>query len=273
MGDAMKFDSGQAKPVSRHAAAPNKSAQARAATTHPETISPVLQPRNAELRKKVEETLRHEHGQAKHKNPRSNWNNSAAKRWLGASIALLILLILSPLLVGIAAAVKLTSPGPILFAQLRTGYRGRRFRMYKFRTMVADAEARKASLANINQHAGSSPDFKVKNDPRITRIGGFLRKYSLDELPQLFNVVLGDMRLVGPRPTSFDISRYQDHHLKRLTSPPGLTGIWQISGRSNIDFDQRAELDAEYFRNQSLFQDLTILAKTPFAILKGDGAY
>lgn len=226
--------------------------------------------RNNELRRLVEQAIADEKNNIKHD---CGWNNSRTKRYLGASIALLILLVISPLMLAIAMAIKLTSPGPILFAQYRTGYKGRRFKMYKFRTMVADAEARKATLAAANHHAGKSPDFKVKNDPRITRIGGFLRKYSLDELPQLFNVVLGDMRLVGPRPTSFDITKYEENHLKRLTSPPGLTGIWQISGRSNIDFDQRTEMDAEYFRNQSLFQDLKILAKTPFAIIKGDGAY
>lgn len=231
-----------------------------------------LYTRNDELRRLVEQAIAREEILVQNKDD-CGWNNSQTKRYLGASIALLILLVISPLLLAIAIAIKLTSPGPILFAQARTGYKGRRFMMYKFRTMVVDAEARKADLAHINHHAGKSPDFKVKNDPRITRIGGFLRKYSLDELPQLFNVVRGDMRLVGPRPTSFDITKYDENHLKRLTSPPGLTGIWQISGRSNIDFDQRAEMDAEYFRNQSLFQDLKILAKTPFAILKGDGAY
>lgn len=228
--------------------------------------------RNDELRRQVEQAIAREENHHERKYE-CGWNNSPTKRYLGAAIALLILLVISPLMLGIAIAVKFTSPGPILFTQVRTGYKGRRFRMYKFRTMVADAEARKATLAHANHHAAKSPDFKVKNDPRITCIGGFLRKYSLDELPQLFNVVRGDMRLVGPRPTSFDITKYDETHLKRLASPPGLTGLWQISGRSNIDFDQRAEMDAEYFRNQSLFQDLKILAKTPFAILKGDGAY
>lgn len=230
--------------------------------------------RNEELRRRVEAAIRQEERRMAGRGiPPSNWNNSLRKRLLGASIALLILLAISPLMIVIALAVKLTSPGPVLFAQMRTGYLGRRFKMYKFRTMVADAESRKAELAHANHHAGKSPDFKVKNDPRITRIGGFLRKYSLDELPQLFNVVLGDMRLVGPRPTSFDISKYGENHLKRLTSPPGLTGIWQISGRSNIDFDQRAELDSTYYQNQSLAQDVKILIKTPLTILKGDGAY
>lgn len=230
--------------------------------------------RNNELRMRVEHAITSEALCANISgNPGEGWNNSQAKRYLGATIAALILLALSPLMIALAVAVKFSSKGPVLFAQERTGYKGRRFRMYKFRTMVMDAEARKAALAHINHHAGNSPDFKAKNDPRITRIGGFLRKYSLDELPQLFNVVRGDMRLVGPRPTSFDITQYDETHLKRLASPPGLTGIWQISGRSNIGFDQRSEMDAEYFRNQSLFQDLKILAKTPFAILKGDGAY
>lgn len=201
------------------------------------------------------------------------WNNSRTKRYLDASIASLILLAISPLMIVIAFLVKITSKGPVLFAQNRTGYKGRRFRMYKFRTMVADAEALKISLAHLNAHSNESPDFKVRNDPRITLVGGFLRKYSLDELPQLLNVVLGDMRLVGPRPTSFDITRYEQEHLRRLASPPGLTGIWQISGRSNIGFDQRVKMDEEYFRKQSFWQDMRILVKTPIAILKGDGAY
>jgi lipopolysaccharide/colanic/teichoic acid biosynthesis glycosyltransferase len=200
------------------------------------------------------------------------WNNSYTKRFLDAAIALLILISIAPLMLTIALLIKTTSQGPILFSQYRTGYKGRRFRMYKFRTMVTNAEAMKAELAHLNQHS-SSPDFKVKDDPRMTPIGKFLRKYSLDELPQLFNVVIGDMRLVGPRPTSFDITTYQSQHLRRLAAPPGLTGIWQVSGRSNIGFDERTVLDATYIQKQSPWQDLSILIRTPFAILKGDGAY
>jgi lipopolysaccharide/colanic/teichoic acid biosynthesis glycosyltransferase len=201
------------------------------------------------------------------------WNHSNTKRIIGALLAALMLLALTPLMIPIAIAIKITSKGPIFFLQDRTGYLGRRFKMYKFRTMTHDAEQLKAQLAHLNHHQDGSPDFKVKNDPRITRIGGFLRKYSLDELPQLINVVKGDMRLVGPRPTSFDISKYADNHFIRLGSPPGITGMWQISGRSNLDFDQRTQLDSDYLINQSPLQDIKILLKTPLVVLKGEGAY
>lgn len=201
------------------------------------------------------------------------WNLSRTKRLIDATIATLIVAFFAPLMMFIAIAIKLTSKGPVFFAQDRTGYMGRRFKMYKFRTMVQNAEELKAAMGHLNHHAQQSPDFKVKNDPRITPVGLFLRKYSLDELPQFYNVIKGDMRLVGPRPTSFGVERYEQHHLSRLASPPGLTGIWQISGRSNIDFDGRVELDRDYIRKQSPVQDIKILIKTPMAVLKGDGAY
>jgi len=201
------------------------------------------------------------------------WNHSNTKRLTGAVLAALMLLALTPLMIPIAIAIKITSKGPVFFLQDRTGYLGRRFKMYKFRTMTHNAEQLKAQLAQLNHHQNGSPDFKVKNDPRITYIGGFLRKYSLDELPQFINVVKGDMRLVGPRPTSFDISKYADNHFIRLGSPPGITGMWQISGRSNLDFDQRTQLDSDYLINQSPLQDIKILLRTPLVVLKGDGAY
>jgi len=201
------------------------------------------------------------------------WNHSNTKRITGAVLAALILFALTPLMIPIAIAIKMTSKGPVFFLQDRTGYLGRRFKMYKFRTMIHNAEQLKAQLAHLNNHQNGSPDFKVKNDPRITHIGKFLRKYSLDELPQLINVVKGDMRLVGPRPTSFDISAYADNHFIRLGSPPGITGMWQISGRSNLDFDQRTQLDSDYLINQSPLQDIKILLRTPLVVLKGDGAY
>lgn len=201
------------------------------------------------------------------------WNLSATKRYTGALIALGVLIALSPLMLMIAIAIKLTSKGPVFFAQERTGYLGRRFKMYKFRTMVCNAEELKAQLGHLSHQGANSPDFKVRKDPRITPIGRFLRKYSLDELPQFYNVVKGDMRLVGPRPTSFSADTYNDDHLIRLAAPPGLTGIWQISGRSDIDFDQRVQLDYQYIRDQSALQDMKILFMTPLAVLKGDGAY
>ncbi|WP_339451330.1 sugar transferase [Pseudomonas sp. EA_5y_Pfl2_R50] len=200
------------------------------------------------------------------------WTLSRTNRVLACLGALLILLLISPLLLGLALAIKLTSKGPVMFVQKRTGYRGRKFGMYKFRTMVANAEELKESLRHLNKHGVDAIDFKIDRDPRITGIGGFLRRTSLDELPNLINVVTGDMRLVGPRPTSFNAYRYKDNHLARLAIYPGMTGLWQISGRSNIDFDQRVELDLSYIAEQSLLLDLKILLKTPFKVFSGHGA-
>ncbi|MBL4608046.1 MAG: sugar transferase [Pseudomonadales bacterium] len=201
------------------------------------------------------------------------WIHSRTKRIIDIFITMIGLIILFPLMIVIALAVKLTSPGPIFFTQERTGYMGRRFSMYKFRTMVDNADDIKANLSHLSHHAKESPDFKIKNDPRITTVGLFLRKYSLDELPQIYNVVEGDMSLVGPRPTSFCVKTYEPHHMPRLASRPGLTCIWQISGRSNIDFNGRVDLDRRYIENQGPLQDLIILIKTPLAVLKADGAY
>jgi len=200
------------------------------------------------------------------------WTLSRTNRVVACIGALMILLLLSPLLLGLALAIKFSSPGPVMFVQKRTGYRGRKFGMYKFRTMVANAEELKESLRHLNKHGADAIDFKIDKDPRITGIGGFLRRSSLDELPNLINVVMGDMRLVGPRPTSFNAYRYKDNHLARLSIYPGMTGLWQISGRSNIDFDQRVELDLSYIAKQSLLLDLKILLKTPFKVFSGHGA-
>ncbi len=230
--------------------------------------------RNTALRKQVE-------GQVPKINrgwitgrPRSRgWNHSYTKRYIDSIIAALCLIALSPILAIIAIAVKLTCHGPVFFLQERTGYMGRRFKMFKFRTMIQDADKMKHHFTHLNLHRGNTPDFKIHRDPRITPIGHFLRKYSLDELPQLINVVKGDMRLVGPRPTSFNINTYSEHHLGRLASPPGITGKWQISGRSNVDFDLRVKLDCEYHEEQGPIQDLKILIKTPLSIVRGEGAY
>ncbi|MET0847448.1 MAG: sugar transferase [Pseudomonas sp.] len=200
------------------------------------------------------------------------WTLSRTNRVVACLGALVILLLISPVMLGLALAIKLSSPGPVMFVQKRTGYRGRKFGMYKFRTMVANAEELKESLRHLNKHGADAIDFKIDKDPRITGIGGFLRRSSLDELPNLFNVVMGDMRLVGPRPTSFNAYRYKDNHLVRLSIYPGMTGLWQISGRSNIDFDQRVELDLSYIAEQSLLLDLKILLKTPFKVFSGHGA-
>lgn len=197
---------------------------------------------------------------------------STLKRWFDAAIALVAIVALLPVLAGVALAIKLCDGGPILFVQDRTGYLGKRFRLFKFRTMVVNAEELKKSLQAQNIHGDSSPDFKLRDDPRITRIGGFLRRTSLDELPNLFNVVRGEMALVGPRPTSFDAGTYSMRHLPRLAVRPGLTGLWQTSGRANIGFDQRSDLDISYIRRMSFIFDLSLIVRTIKAIRKGDGA-
>ena len=169
-----------------------------------------------------------------------------------------------------AIAVRLDSPGPIVFAQTRTGQDGTPFRMYKFRTMVRNAEELKRELAHLN--VLEAPDFKIPNDPRITRVGRFLRATSLDELPQLWNILRGDMSFVGPRPTSFTPERYELWHTRRLEVRPGLTGLWQISGRHQTEFDSRLRLDEKYIRNQSLRLDIMILLRTIPAVLRREGA-
>jgi len=194
------------------------------------------------------------------------------KRWFDAIVGCIALVFLLPVFLTVMLAIKLDDGGPIFFVQHRTGYLGKRFRLFKFRTMVVNAEELKQSLKAQNIHGDSSPDFKLRDDPRITRIGGFLRRSSLDELPNLFNVVLGEMALVGPRPTSFDAGTYSMHHLPRLAVRPGLTGLWQTSGRANIGFDERSDLDISYIRRMSFIFDLALIIRTIRAIRKGDGA-
>lgn len=187
--------------------------------------------------------------------------------YVGASLALLLL---SPLFGVIAALIKATSSGPVFFTQERCGLNGRRFRLYKFRTMVQDAEELRAGLADKNEMDG--PVFKMRNDPRLVGIGRFLRKWSLDELPQLINVVRGEMSLVGPRPPiPEEVARYRAWQRRRLSMKPGLTCIWQVSGRNNIDFEHWMRLDLEYIDNWSLLLDLKILLLTMPAVLAGSG--
>ena len=178
-------------------------------------------------------------------------------------------LVLMPFL---AVAIKLDSPGPVLFSQTRIGRNGRRFKIYKFRSMYADAEARKKELEQENQVKGLM--FKMENDPRVTKVGRFLRKTSLDEFPQFFNVLLGDMSLVGTRPpTEDEFEKYNLYYRRRISMTPGLTGMWQVSGRSDIDdFDEVVKLDLKYIDNWSLTLDLKILAKTVAVVLFGKGA-
>jgi lipopolysaccharide/colanic/teichoic acid biosynthesis glycosyltransferase len=176
------------------------------------------------------------------------------------------------LVIGIlcAVAIWLDSPGPILLRQPRTGLHGRRFRMYKFRTMVPNAEELKASLAHLN--ILPPPDFKIPDDPRITRVGRVLRKTSLDELPQLLNVLAGQMSLVGPRPTSFAVSTYRLWHAERLEVRPGITGIWQVRARGSSTFDERLRMDIEYIDRMSPILDLQILGLTVISMIKRSGA-
>ncbi len=169
-----------------------------------------------------------------------------------------------------ALAVRIDTPGSPFFSQLRTGRHGRRFRMYKMRTMVENASELKEKYAHLNQLTW--PDFKIKDDPRVTRVGHFLRRTSLDELPQIFNVLAGDMGLVGPRPTSFAADTYSLWHTARLDVKPGLTGLWQVSGRADLDFDDRLRLDIAYIENRRLSLDLIILLRTFGAVFGGRGA-
>lgn len=172
----------------------------------------------------------------------------------------------------VALVIHFTSPGaPVMFKQLRTGKGGRRFYMYKFRTMVPDAEVLKARYAHMNELQW--PDFKITNDPRITRVGRFLRKTSLDEIPQFFNILKGEMSLVGPRPTSFGPETYKLWHTSRLDVMPGLTGLWQIMGRAQLEFDDRLRLDIAYIERASLWLDFNILLRTVIAVFESRGAH
>lgn len=192
------------------------------------------------------------------------------KRALDVTICLTALPIVVPLVLVTAVLIRFESPGPIVFAQMRTGLHGVRFPMYKFRTMVQNAEELKSSLQHLN--ILPAPDFKIPNDPRITRIGRFLRQTSLDELPQILNVLRGEMTIVGPRPTSFAASTYQLWHSERLEVLPGITGLWQIKGRGSMSFDERLRLDIEYIENRSIRLDLKVIVMTLLAVLRGSGA-
>jgi lipopolysaccharide/colanic/teichoic acid biosynthesis glycosyltransferase len=194
-----------------------------------------------------------------------------AKRALDVTVCLLMLPAALAVMALCALAVALCDGRPIFFFQERTGRGGRPFRMYKFRTMVVNAAELKAALASRNQLSG--PDFKVADDPRVTKLGALLRKTSLDEVPQILNVLRGEMSLVGPRPTSFAASTYDLWHTERLEVLPGITGLWQVSGRSDIDFDDRVRLDIEYLERRSFGFDLVILLRTVAALVQQRGAY
>lgn len=202
---------------------------------------------------------------------------SGARRFVKSAFdrtaAALGLLAISPLLIGVFIAVRLGSPGPAFFRQTRVGKDGREFRIWKFRSMYVDAEARLAEYEALNENVGGGM-FKMKADPRVTPIGRFIRRYSIDELPQLINVLNGTMSLVGPRPPlPAEVAKYGNDARRRLLVRPGLTGLWQVSGRSDLSWEETVRLDLRYVENWSLGQDALILWKTASAVLKGSGAY
>jgi lipopolysaccharide/colanic/teichoic acid biosynthesis glycosyltransferase len=194
------------------------------------------------------------------------------KRFTDVFVSGSMLLVLSPLLALIATAIKLTSPGPVIFRQRRAGVGGRPFDFFKFRSMTVDAEEQKEELRTKNEQRG--PIFKMRQDPRITGLGRLLRRTSLDELPQLWNVLRGDMSLVGPRPPTLDeVPNYKPWQLRRLFLTGGLTCSWQVSGRSEIGFEDWVRMDIRYAANRSFLNDLRLIARTPAAMVTGRGAY
>lgn len=195
------------------------------------------------------------------------------KRLLDMVGSAVLMLVLGPVFIGIALAIRLDSPGPIFFKQVRVGRYGQYFSMWKFRSMYIDAEARKQALMAQNEMAGGVI-FKMRNDPRITRIGRFIRRASIDELPQLWNVFKGEMSLVGPRPAlPSEVNQYSLAERRRLEVIPGITCIWQVSGRSDIPFDKQVHLDVEYIESQSVWLDIRLLLLTIPAVVLGKGAY
>lgn len=195
----------------------------------------------------------------------------AAKRLIDIIVSFIGLVLCAPVLVAAAIWIRIDSPGPIFYSALRVGRKGSKFHCHKLRTMVADAEAQKVLLRQMNQRSG--PFFKLENDPRVTRSGRWLRKYSIDEIPQLFNVLLGEMSLVGPRPHPIDdYERYTLEHLRRLDLKPGMTGLWQVTARRDPAFETNMKLDLEYIENWSLRKDFGILLKTIPAVLRAEGS-
>jgi len=194
------------------------------------------------------------------------------KRVLDIILSSILLILFSPFFLFVAVVIKIDSPGPALFIQERVGLSKRRFRLYKFRTMVKDAEVKQAELEDLNEVVGAA--FKIKNDPRITPVGNILRKTSIDEIPQLINVLKGDMSLVGPRPLPVrDYNGFsEDWHRRRFSVRPGITCLWQCNGRSNVSFEHWMELDMEYIDKWSLLLDFSIMIKTIPAVIRGSGA-
>lgn len=203
---------------------------------------------------------------------REGFAYAAAKRVFDLFVASLALLLLVPIIPLIAVMIKLDSPGPVFFRQQRVGRAGRVFHFYKFRSMFAGADERKKEVEALNEQDG--PVFKVRSDPRVTNVGRFLRRSSLDEIPQIFNVVKGEMSIVGPRPPlPSEVERYQPWHRRRLDVTPGITCLWQISGRSHLSFNEWMRLDIEYLKNRSMKTDLLIFFKTIPAVITRKGAY
>ncbi|WP_165067500.1 sugar transferase [Marisediminicola senii] len=206
--------------------------------------------------------------------PRFDGRKNFAKRAFDIVASLGLVVVLSPVMGAIALGIKLTSPGPVLFYQDRVGMGGTAFKMFKFRSMVTNAESLLDELRAQDRDAGNAMLFKMKNDPRITPIGKFLRRFSLDELPQLFCVLLGTMSLVGPRPPlQSEVSRYDQHVHRRFLVKPGITGLWQVSGRSNLTWEESVRLDLFYVENWSITGDVVILWRTFKAVVNRDGAY
>ncbi|MEN8007394.1 MAG: sugar transferase [Candidatus Krumholzibacteriota bacterium] len=203
---------------------------------------------------------------------RASFLSRLVKRLFDLAASLFGLTLILPLLPFIILLIKLETPGPIFFKQLRVGFRGRVFHCYKFRSMAVDAEMQKEHMEHLNEATGAA--FKIKDDPRITGVGRFLRRSSLDEFPQLFNVFIGDMSIVGPRPQiPSEVKDYTPEHARRLLVKPGLTCLWQVSGRSHLDFQEWMELDQEYVRQAGLKMDLHVLARTLPAVIERKGAY
>jgi lipopolysaccharide/colanic/teichoic acid biosynthesis glycosyltransferase len=195
------------------------------------------------------------------------------KRLLDILGSLAGIILLSPVFIFTALAIVVENPGPVFYSQTRVGHNGREFPFFKFRSMVVGADKMKDQLLEQNE-SGAGVIFKMKKDPRITRVGSFIRRFSIDELPQLLNVLKGDMSLVGPRPPiPREVAEYTLEDRKRLHIKPGITCIWQVSGRSDIPFDQQVELDKQYILSKSLFTDIKILVLTVPAVLTGKGAY
>ena len=198
--------------------------------------------------------------------------NRVLKRMFDIVVSLTLIVIGSPLWLALAIAIKVTSRGPVFYRQERVGRRGACFGMFKFRSMVADADVLREELGEANEADG--PIFKIRNDPRVTSVGRFMRKFSLDEFPQLINVFIGDMSLVGPRPPiPSETEQYGERHWRRMEVLPGMTGLWQVSGRSDLSFDEMVRLDLFYIENWSLMFDITLLLRTIPAVFGGSGAY